>query len=310
MEEQSTPFPPLPKTYHILPESVDLAIPGFTKQTDPNAKTLALAKRDCSEWYHGFIDRLVRASGREFLPVCRMSDGEFKFVLGEQPPDKRLPRVKKIRFNLKRMQTRLKARPFEAFTEGHYHSGKYSLAERRKILSDYSDMMRQISFRGIIALHLSYGSMFFQERFFPALGKWLADSKIILNDDNYYPFYFVYAALTGGRRGEILKNRRILVVNGSEGEKRKKIERGLMREGASDVLWCPISPTRSLFDRPDFEPFAGKADIAMVGAGIGKPNILARMAPLNIPCIDAGYVFEVWADMRTGRNRAFCVPDS
>ena len=31
------------------------------------------------------------------------------------------------------------------------------------------------------------------------------------------------------------------------------------------------------------------------GAGIGKSRILRQLEPFNVPCIDAGYAFEVWA---------------
>ena len=170
-------------------------------------------------------------------------------------------------------------------------------------------MLCEIGKKGILALHLSYGEVPFQEHYFPALGRWLKENHIMLIDENYFPFYFVYAALTGPRRGELLKGRRVLVVNGASGEKRQKIEAGLRREGVAELLWHTFSLDRSLYDRLILDPYIGKIDLAIVGAGIGKPNILTQMEPLNVPCIDAGYVFEVWADPENRWKRAFCVLD-
>lgn len=111
------------------------------------------------------------------------------------------------------------------------------------------------------------------------------------------------------RRGELLKNRRVLVVNGAQGEHRQKIVEGLKREGVSKVLWCPISLRRSLYDSVDMEPFIDNVDLALVGAGIGKANIMLQMETLNVPCIDAGYVFQVWTDPKNKWKRVVCAPD-
>ena len=33
------------------------------------------------------------------------------------------------------------------------------------------------------------------------------------------------------------------------------------------------------------------------------------MEPLSVPCIDAGFIFEVWADPSSKWERDFCAPD-
>jgi hypothetical protein len=169
--------------------------------------------------------------------------------------------------------------------------------------------VRQINQKGILALHLSYGQILFQERYFPALRRWLADNHIFLTATSYVPFYFVYAAFTGPRRSELLRNRRVLVVNGARGSKRRQIELGLQREGVAEILWYQISQQRSLYDRLNLTPFLGRVDLAVVGAGIGKPNILCQMESLQVPCLDVGYIFEVWADPENRWKRPFCAPD-
>ena len=125
-----------------------------------------------------------------------------------------------------------------------------------------------------------------------------------------YPFYFVYALLTGPRRGELLKGRSVLVVNGAQWNDKRKIIAGLMREGVAKVLWCSISLKRSLYDSIDVAPFCGKVDLALVGAGIGKMSIFLQMEELKVPCIDAGYVFEVWKDPNNKWKRVICASDN
>jgi len=313
MNKMNNVPPELPKKYRmsVFPESIDFIIPGFDRIYLPCKNgTLALKKRDCSEWYHEFVDKCVAACGRQFLPIYRMSDGEFLFLLGEQPLDERWPIKQKIRIRLGMIKEKLLLKGgLGPFTQGHYHSGEYSAEEWRMARIEQPPLIRKISEKGILALHLNYVHIPFAERYWPALDKWLQEHRIMINHDNYYPFYFVYAMLTGPRRRELLKDRRILVVNGAQGEKRHQIIEGLKREGASQVHWCPISLKRSLYDTVDMKPYIGKVDLAMVGAGIGKSNILVQMEPLNVPCIDAGFVFEVWADPKNKWARVVCASD-
>ena len=300
----------LPKKYHmsLFPESIDFIIPGFERVFLPCKNlTLALKMRDCGEWYHEFVDKCIAACGRQFLPIYRMSDGEFLFLLGEQPLDERLSFKQKMRIRLGMIKEKLLLKGgLGPFTQGHYHSGEYSAEEWRRAQTEQPALIRKISERGILALHLNYVHIPFAERYWAELDKWLKKNRIMINDGNYYPFYFVYAMLTGPRRGELLKDRRVLVVNGAEGDKKQNIISGLKREGVAEVLWCPISLMRSLYDTVDMTPYLGKVDLAMVGAGIGKSNILLQMEPLNVPCIDAGFVFEVWADPKNKWGRVLC----
>ena len=64
-----------------------------------------------------------------------------------------------------------------------------------------------------------------------------------------------------------------------------------------------------MFDIINVQPYVGKVDLAFVGAGIAKPHILLQMRDLNVPCIDAGFVFEVWANPENKWKRPFCAND-
>ena len=303
--------PELPAPYRILPHTLPFDIPGFSRDNHPSNRVLALQPEPpCALWYGRFIDRLVQARGRQHLPVYRMGDGEFRFVLGVQPPDLRRPTWARWGVAGVDLGMRLWHRGnFAALTVGRYHSGAYSRREWRALTERVASDVHRISTQGILALHLSYGRTPWQEQYFPALATWLAAHGMQLTLDNYVPFYFVYAALTGPRAAELLGGR-VLVVNCAVGSKRERIIDGLHRAGAAQVLWCGISERRALYDRIDVRPYAQRVDVALVGAGIGKSNILAQMRPLQVPCIDAGFVFEVWADPSSAAERPYCSPDA
>jgi hypothetical protein len=297
----------LPESFHVLPAIVPFQIPGFQKQYLSGDRTFAPTNRDCAELFEAFYARVLTAIGHEYLPVLRMSDGEFHFCLGPQPP---FPNTARARLRALASRLRTRFRGFVAGPRGVYSSGIYSSAEWRLARATCAANVRALAERGILALHVSFreGAPF-QERFFPALRKWLADHQIGINERNYVPFYFVYALLSGPHRRSILEGRRVLLVNGADPEKQGRIERSLRELGVREIHWIAISGTRSLFERVDPQPFVGKIDIAFVGAGVGKPSILPQLEPLAVPCIDVGYLFEVWANPALASNRPFCVPD-
>jgi hypothetical protein len=305
----------LPEVYKmtLFPESIDFDIPGFKKHYLEGGKnTLATRSRNCAQWYNEMIDRVIESCGKSYLPLCRLSDGEFLFLLGHQPEDirVRLCFFRKIKILISKLKWwLLLCGGLGPFTAGHYHSGKYSGKEWKKAKIDQPKLIREIAKKGILALHLNYESEPFAERYFPALNQWLLKNKIEITDQNYYPFYFVYAMLTGNRRSELFGGRRVLVVNGASAQKRDKIIKSLFGEGVKEVFWCDISLDRSLYDKISIENYIGKVDFVLVGAGIGKANIMLQLEPLAVPCIDAGFVFEIWADNKNKYKRSYCATD-
>lgn len=301
----------LPTQYQVLPYTIAFRVPGFEYLQRPGDRTLALRDWHCEDWFNLFVDRLVEACGsRNYLPVCRMSDGEYLFALGEQPPDVRLPLIARTHEHIRSWGRRL--RSFRAATRPGVSSGSYSQCEVMAARTRYADLVAEISRQGILALHLTYGDCAhgarpFQERYHPALARWLTQHGIVLTDKNYFPFYFVYAAFCGYRRGELLRDRRLLLVTSAAGEKRQRIQSTLLAEGAAEVRWQEISNSRSMFDVVDIARHIGGVDLALIGAGVGKPNVLVQLQPLQVPCIDVGYLMEVWANNGVNVDgRPFC----
>lgn len=309
-------YPPignLAPRYHVLPHAIDLRVPGFAAMDRYNLRTYAPEPIDSTHWFSLVVDRVESAIGRRFLPIIRLADGEFLFLLGFQPPT---PRVG-VTYPLQWMRWWLaKSKPRHQLRAGGTHgnrplysSAKYTTEELDSIRKAYGRVLGQVAGNGLIAADLSFCAVPFQDHFFPAFRTWLDVNAIHLTIANYAPFYFIYALLTGPERHRVLTGRRVLVIHSATGPKQDAIKSSLLREGAKEVLWHTISPDRSLYDVVPVERFVGAVDLCVFGAGIGKPAILAQLEPLGVPCIDAGYVMEVWADPSVAQSRIFTQPD-
>jgi hypothetical protein len=310
-------MPTIPSRYREplrkqFPYDIEFYIPGYIKSYPIGfSKSLSVVEINSDIWFEDFVDLVVKnINEKRFFPICRFSDGEFLLLLGEQPIDIRLSFIQKARQLLMNLKSRFLLKGgIGPFTRGHYHSGKLSqteLVEQRNLLPK---IIKKIGEKGILALHLNYVNEPFAERYYPELANWLETNNIEISYKNYFPFYFVYASLVGPRRFDILRGRRVLIINGANGGKQLDIINNLKKNGVSEVYWCSISLTRSMYDVIDIKPYLGKIDLIFIGAGIGKPNIILQLEPLNVPCIDAGYVFEVWANPLNKYKRVWCASD-
>jgi hypothetical protein len=313
-------MPTIPSRYREplrkqFPYDIDFYIPGYIKSYPiGRSKTLALKNIDCGVWFEEFFNLVIKKINQpSFFPICRISDGEFIFFLGEQPVDVRTTLTQKIIFFLSRVKySFLLKGGLGAFTHGKsgkYHSGLYTKNEWDYAKKNYIIWLKKISIDGILALHLNYEEVPFAERYYPIFAKFIELNEIEINTNNYYPFYFVYALLTCKRKKELFQNRRVLVVNGFEEDKKNKVIDALYHEGVCCVYWEQISSDRSLFDIVDVLKYKGKIDFILLGAGIGKPNIIYQLKLLNTLIIDAGFIFETWANPNSINERPFCKID-
>lgn len=302
----------LPQAYRVLPTSVPFYVPGFERQRYPQAFVFSPEPVECGAWFEGFADRVLQAVGSTYLPVCRMSDGEFLLLFGFQPPCPRHPFLRrlKIRLSQARQIVRQRLRGFQAQTAPGVSSGAMSHAERKQVVPRLASCYAEIAREGVLALHLSYGNTPFQEQYFPALGKWLTAHDISLTLNNYAPFYFVYALLRGPVFPTLLSGRRVLVVHSAMGEKREAIIRSLREAHPHSIEWLDISASRSFADVLDLSRLHDKPDICLLGGGVGKSALFPQLRPLGIPCLDAGFAFEVWADPDKQWDRPYMSADA
>jgi hypothetical protein len=299
----------LPERYQVLPVVVPFRIPDFMRCYHEGNVTFAPVQVDTEVWFKEFSLRVVDAVGKTYLPVCRVSDGEFRTLLGDQLLHSIYPFPLRFRHWLGYFKRKVFAERVTFSTRANCSSGDYSKDEIAQVAKMYGECLGCIAKKGILALHLNYGNRPFHEHFFPAFKRWLSVQPFELTLQNYAPFYFVYALVRGSVKRELFRNRRVLLVNGANAEKKARIETSLREEGVAEIFWCPISSSRSFYDKIDASPWAGKVDIVFVGAGVGKPAILLQLEPLQVPVLDVGFVFEIWADPEARWERAVCVAD-
>ena len=301
----------LPPAYRVLPTSVPFYVPGFEKQRYPQCYTFAPEPIDCNDWFDRFAGRVLQAAGSSYLPVCRMSDGEFLLLFGFQPPSMRHPLVRRLRIRVSQARHMLRQRlvGFRAQTAPGVSSGAMTYAERTALLPMLSSRYLEIARDGILGLHLGYAPTPFQEQYFPAVRKWLQQHDVTLTLDNYVPFYFVYGLLRGPVFPELVGGRRVLIVHSATGAKREAITRSIQAANPRGIEWLTISSSRSFADRLDLSRLHDKPDVCLLGGGVGKSALFPQLRPLGIPCLDAGFSFEVWADPDKQWDRPYMSPD-
>jgi hypothetical protein len=252
--------------------------------------------------YERFRNRVIAAIGREYLPVYRMADGEFGFMAGQRKLMRDRASVRRHFIN----QVRIRIR-------GGSHrtcwGEEYTAAEMERGNRIFLSSLTRVADRGVIAAYFAVRGDGWGEAYFEPVCDWLDANHIALNDDNYVPFYFVYAMLNDPRRSELYGGRRVLVVTHLTAERRSALERALLAEGATSVAFIPVSANKSLLDSIDPSTVTEAVDLALVAAGIGSVSILAQLESLAIPCIDCGISLECLLDGTRRLERPFLLGD-
>ena len=293
------------KKSKVLNEIIPFYIEGFYNNK-VTGYTLAFEKIDSNVWFNEFKSKVLSTSD-VFFPICRLSDGEYLFICGNQPPIK----ISLIRQFIATCIFYFNSiRPLKNFEAGQarlYDSGKYLRSEIKNMLPKYLSNLKLLSDKGVLALHLTYTDNPFQERYHFKLKKIFDQYEIQINKNNYFPFYFVYAFFQTEEFKIFLSNKKILFFAGAENEKIKQVEKKFTSFGVSSIEFYKISKNRSLYDVVDLDIIKTKdVDICFVAAGIGKPNIMVQLEPLNCLCIDVGYMFEAWANEDLAYDRPWC----
>lgn len=300
----------LPMRYQVLPVITPLRIPDFFRSYHEGDVTFAPVQIETEVWFKEFVQCVVNAIGKAYLPVCRLSDGEFRMFLGDQTLCSLYPFPLRIRHWIGYFKRKLFERRVIFATRTNCSSGDYSREEIKQLAKRYGECLVDLATKGVLAIHLSYYNESFLEHFFPAFKSWLTRQPFKLTLQNYVPFYFVYALVRGPARRMLFHNRHVLLVTSADTKKMVRIEKSLREEGVSEISWCLISSSRSFYDKIDVSSWIGKVDIIFVGAGVGKPAILLQLEPLQVPVLDVGFVFEIWADAEARWERVVCVTDT
>jgi hypothetical protein len=251
---------------------------------------------DLAVRFAAFCDRVQRAAGREFMPIYRMADGEFAFLVGWRAP----VRGQGVADRMRAAAEALRRRPFRTMW-GEAYSGHMA----RRAHERMEAALRIVARQGIIAAYFVRRGDRWGEQYLEPVWRWLDRAHIWLDEHNYVPFYFVYALLSGPCRAALLRGRRVLVVSSLTARRTAAIEGALRGAGVGGVCFKGVSPGRSMLDDIDVGDLVGTVDLALVAAGVGSVNVLAQLEPLRVPAIDCGIWLECLIDPRRRRERPF-----
>lgn len=267
---------------------------------------LLFEEKNCDDLLDAFYKKIESLIDRkEHFPIIRIADGEFQFLLGKNEFNRRKPLhllVKNLAGELYRKLFRVK---FEARSRT-YTSGVYSHSDQHNVKNQYSECLKHISEKGILALYTIVKPGFYTEQYLPSLFSFFEKQNINVSEKNYLPFYFIYIVLTNKRYSKIYVGKHVHLITSFDNERKVKIEHTLKSFGVKSVAWTEISKDRSLFDTLNIGDISQNVDVIFVGAGIGKVNIFNQLKKIPAIIIDAGYIFETWANPALVNERDYC----
>ena len=291
-------------TNELIRKPLDLH--DYPKYQLEKREALLFPDQECEAVLEALFQKVLNAmSGRTELPILRVADGEFQFLLGKNEWNLRKPKIELFRNIIGTWYRAIIGVTFEAKSRT-YSSGRYTKEEHDLAATTYRECLHYIASNGILAIYTIIKPNFYTEQYLEKFFRFLEASDATLTNKNYVPFYFVYIILTNPKYNEIYKRKNIHLVSGFDLTKKKNIESSLYALGAASVTWTKISQTRSLFDIIDRSSIPTKSDIVFVGGGVGKTNIFNQLRGINCPIVDAGYIFEIWNDGSLAEERDYC----
>lgn len=252
--------------------------------TDTDAHTL----------FAKFKKKVVDSIGKYYLPVYRMADGEFHFLLGNVY---NINHPKRIRYFAYFIKSKLK----ELFFGSHIVTSwgeKYDGTEVKKLKLKYINDINELLNRGILCPYLYDNPkniyVHYNRKFF----KYLNNIKPLINEQNIYPFHFPMLALSNQGWKVFIENRKILIISGNLENRKLEIKSTLIALGATQVGFYEISKTKSLKDQVlrDKIKDSSTYEVALVAAGIGALNIISQMTWFKGPVIDIGGFINVFTN--------------
>ncbi len=249
------------------------------------------------DWFEDFRQAALGAMGRRFLPVYRMADGEYRFLMGRQYNFSRRPLVKElIAVTVEKIGLKNPDKWQTSWGEA------YQPEDTRKLRANLIEEIRFIAQQGFLACYLNdNGLNAFTEHNTPLLS-FFGRHNIPFSVDNYVPFHFCPSLLVSDGWQDFVRDRTILIVTGLTNEKEIAIKGTLVEIGAKAVQFLPISSRSSMYDQLDLSGLNESPDICLVAAGIGSAHILRQLQPLNTLSLDIGGLMNCFVDRAASQH--------
>lgn len=217
--------------------------------------------------FDSFLNHVIQAMDqRSYLPIARFCDGEYAFYSGK-----------------------------ETTTCWGEHQ---SSLQKEGVEKLHVEALRTIHENGVLCPNLNLAYLKLQSDFL----EFLARQGVRLQ--NYAPFYFVYALLVNPVFLSRLRNCSIALITSFKNKNASAILKTLQSMDIRDVSCHEIPETGVAHGEFEFE-IGRKVDVALVGAGIGSPLVLARLQKEGCVSIDSGFVFHLWDGAFDRHERLF-----
>lgn len=303
------PNPELPFDLDVYGE---LCIPGFSRQEAICGRGRVPVPRDSvgrppGEWYERFRELVLDAAERRrWLPVYRLSDGEFMFMVGKQFMP--YPWRQSLIVRLKHLYASWR------YGSTFYSSGRpgycesYSLWELPAARAELAKCLRRMAGQGALCFNFSHTPLALP--YMKPVCRWLSARDITIPSSAYYHFYHVYGLLNGPDCGRLLAGRHVVVMTSNIGNRSERLRKTVLERGAAAAHFYETSLNKPALDRIDLSRMPDRVDIVLLGAGVGAAHIMSQLEPLGCVAIDAGFALDCWAEPSLAATRPYCVPDS
>ena len=238
------------------------------------------------DWFMIFRQRLIDAIGNNYLPVYRMADGEFHFLLGERFDYHSTRHFIYLLKYLKHKVFEIILGPRINTLWGERYSSKDVLELRKKFIRDLNNLLET----GILCAYLYENPRNAYVHYNLPFLKFADKHSLELNKFNLFPFHFPFFALSNDGWQDFISNKKILIVTGNLEKRKRILEKNIIELGSKKVGFLEISSNSSMKDKLNIDKIKDlqEYEIAFVAAGIGSLNIISQMKWFNGPVIDVG----------------------
>jgi hypothetical protein len=254
-------------------------------------------------WFREFRKIVIDSIGLRFLPIYRMADGEFRFLVGRRFNRYRKPIWKEIVAQVLSI-LQIRNPRYQKNSWGEAYSRKEHIILRKKYFND----LRSISESGYLALFLNDNGLHCGEPYMKPTLKCLSNNGILLKPKFYVPFHFIVQLLVGKGWEVFFHDKNFLVVTSFDEIDMNIIKQKILYFGARTVQFIRISRSKSMLDKCDLSLIYNPIDICLIAAGIGTSNILVQLKSLNTLALDVGGLMNCFVDNNLIIHGAFQLP--
>ena len=234
-------------------------------------------------WFLNFKNHVLSCVGKKYLPIYRMADGEYRFLMGRKYNFYSKQFLKEFLI-VTAEKLKIKNPNKWKTSWGEEYTPKETFILRENLLNK----IKEIANDGYLACYINDNGLNAFTEHNNYILPFFKKNHINFNSENYIPFHFVVHLLLNDSRHDFYVDKNILLISGTEKKTENQISNNLKGLGVKNIQFIRISKTSSMKDIIDLSSITNKIDLCLVAAGIGSANIISQLKPLNTVVLDIG----------------------